>query len=306
MPNLPITRYRIHYQANTAIRLPAYAGSVLRGAFGHALKNIACLSASRNKGVCCCQPISSCTYRQLFDPEKVTLANQREQDIAPPVIVEPVFADKVILLAEQAYFDMVLIGRFAYAQLAIVQLAWQRALQEGIGTKNEYGRRGSAQLLRIEVLNQPVLSAELAPKTQYVHLQLISPLRLQQRGDLVIAPHLTPAILLWAMIRRYQLIHELYGQVCEIDYVLLGSAIEQVGLQKRLKWTEWTRFSSRQKKQMKLSGLTGHILLENIPPLLMPYVYIGQWLHMGKNSVFGLGHYQVIDDAWITSKENID
>lgn len=306
MPNLPITRYRIHYKATTAIRLPDYAGSALRGAFGHALKNIACLSASRNKGVCCCQPISSCTYRQLFDPEKVTLTQQREQNVAPPVIIEPVFANKVILVAEHAYFDMVLMGQFAHSQLAIIQLAWQRALHDGIGTKDEQGRRGAAQLLSIDVLNKPMLPNHLDCKPQHVHLHLISPLRLQQQDDLVIAPNLSPAILLWAMIRRYQLIHELYGQAIEVNYALLGAAIEKVSLQKRLKWTEWTRFSSRQKKEMKLSGLTGHILLENVSDVLLPFIYFGQWLHVGKNSVFGLGHYQMVDAAWVTSKENIE
>lgn len=54
--------------------------------FGHALKSMACLTASRNKGVCRCEPAERCLYRQLFDPPKKVLKYQdRIQDIAPPL-----------------------------------------------------------------------------------------------------------------------------------------------------------------------------------------------------------------------------
>jgi hypothetical protein len=36
--SFPLARYRFEWQAATPIRLPDYAGSMLRGAFGHALR----------------------------------------------------------------------------------------------------------------------------------------------------------------------------------------------------------------------------------------------------------------------------
>jgi hypothetical protein len=37
MSVFPLARYRLDWQASTSLRLPDYSGSMLRGAFGHAL-----------------------------------------------------------------------------------------------------------------------------------------------------------------------------------------------------------------------------------------------------------------------------
>ena len=41
---LPLARYRFHWRVSAPIHLPAYAGSMLRGAFGHALRRLACMT----------------------------------------------------------------------------------------------------------------------------------------------------------------------------------------------------------------------------------------------------------------------
>ena len=298
---LPITRYRLHYQAITPIRLPDYAGSALRGAFGHALKSIACFTASRNKGVCTCAEHTPCIYRQLFDPPTRATTRGQQQDVPTPLIIEPSSDEHVLLAGESAHFDLVLIGEFAHQQMAIIQLAWQRALHDGIGAMDEHGKRGQATFTSMLVENQPAPILPMNPKT--VHLKLLSPLRLQHRGEWIVSPLLTAPILLHAIIRRYQLLHELYGQSQMSPYTAtLQPQIEGVQLQRHLSWTEWTRWSNRQKQQMSLSGLTGRLLLENVPDELWPYIYYGQWLHAGKNSMFGLGHYQIVDQPWIYSE----
>ncbi len=294
--SLSLTRYRIHYQVITPIKLPEYAGSAWRGAFGHALKNIACFSAARNKGLCRCDPAESCLYRQLFDPPMRVMESLREQDVPTPMVIEPDDGGKVLRTDESAYLDMVLIGQAAQSQLAIIQLAWMRALHDGVGTADEQGKRGQARLINIELLDQP--SRILPENPQNVHLKIISPMRLQHHGELVIPSHLTAAILLWAMIRRYHLVHELYGQAQTLDHQAIGDALSLMEIDHRLHWMEWTRYSNRQKREMKLSGMTGRVLLKNIPDVLWPYIYFGQWIHAGKNSMFGLGHYQVVDEAW--------
>lgn len=187
MSALKVTRFSIHFQTLSPIQLPDYAGSTLRGAFGHALKNMACLTASRNKGVCCCQPVESCIYRRLFDVEEQILGDGRKQDIAPPLMIEPVFRKKRFAAGEAASFNMVLIGEFVHNQLAIIQLAWQRALYEGIGLKDAQGKRGTAQLTHVALLDQPV--AQMPANPQHIQLQLLSPLRLSdllvQQGHVV-------------------------------------------------------------------------------------------------------------------------
>ena len=62
---------------------------------------------------------------------------------------------------------------------------------------------------------------------------------------------------------------------------------------KYLKWQDWTRYSSRQEQKMKLGGVIGEWHFNNLSPELAKLLYIGQWLHCGKNATFGLGKYQI-------------
>ena len=302
---LPISRHRIQYQAITPIKLPEYAGSALRGAFGHALKSIACMTAARNRGVCCCAPATSCLYRQLFDPPMQHVQYSHQQDIPAPIAIEPVLGGVVLQAGDQGYFDVVLIGQFAHQQQMIIQLAWQRALHDGVGVADPQGRRGQAMLLGMNLLNQP--EAVIPPNPQHAHLQLISPMRLQRRGQWITAEQLTAPILLQAVLRRYQMMVQLYAvpqsepqqirtveSVAEFD----STQLDQVALERRVKWTQWTRYSNRQRREMTLGGLVGRVYLTDIPDEIWPYLYLGQWLHAGKNSIFGLGHYQIVAQAW--------
>lgn len=41
---LPVARYRLTFRVNETIHFPEYAGSMIRGAFGRALRKIACMT----------------------------------------------------------------------------------------------------------------------------------------------------------------------------------------------------------------------------------------------------------------------
>jgi len=101
------------------------------------------------------------------------------------------------------------------------------------------------------------------------------------------------------------LMHEVYGQSQPLDFEALQPAINVLGLDRRLRWTEWTRWSNRQKQEMQLSGLTGRVLLSNVSDTLWPYIYLGQWLHAGKNSMFGLGQYHILAEPWLNMCPNL-
>lgn len=291
MSKLKISRFVLQFKALTVLQLPEYAGSALRGAFGHALKSIACLTANRNRGMCSCQPVESCLYRQLFDPSKREIsAISQVQDIPPPFVIEPYGLPTHLETEQVACFNMVLIGHLAHSQLAIIQLAWQRALHDGIGLKQENGQRGSAALIQMEIVSQP----EPDPRNPgNLQLDLLSPLRLAERGKLIQPDTLDAAVLFKALIRRIGVLGELYGQPLTLNYAELNRHIAQLKMEKQLGWMDWFRYSNRQKQDMPLGGLVGNIQLHLVPDELWQLIYIGQWLHVGKNSVFGLGHYQV-------------
>jgi len=69
------------------------------------------------------------------------------------------------------------------------------------------------------------------------------------------------------------------------------------GLPPRLSWHEHRRFSNRQKQITPLSGAIGTWQLTNLSPSFSQMLYIGQWLHLGKETVFGNGQYRIIQAA---------
>ena len=44
--SFPAARYRLEFNTEQPIHLPEYAGSALRGAFGHALRRAACVTGA--------------------------------------------------------------------------------------------------------------------------------------------------------------------------------------------------------------------------------------------------------------------
>ena len=64
--------------------------------------------------------------------------------------------------------------------------------------------------------------------------------------------------------------------------------------QRDLRWHDWTRYSSRQQQEMTLGGVLGQWTLNGSSETLTtlrPWLWLGQWLHAGKNATFGLGGY---------------
>ncbi|MDS4021042.1 MAG: CRISPR system precrRNA processing endoribonuclease RAMP protein Cas6, partial [Candidatus Competibacter sp.] len=81
----------------------------------------------------------------------------------------------------------------------------------------------------------------------------------------------------------------------ETDFVGLTQAARAVELERtRLRWYDWTRYSSCQDALIQMGGLIGEIELDGagLEPF-WPYLWLGQWTHAGKGAVMGLGRYRL-------------
>ena len=58
-------------------------------------------------------------------------------------------------------------------------------------------------------------------------------------------------------------------------------------------WDDWARYSGRQKEWMQFGGLLGSITYRGELGPFMPYVAMGEWLHVGGKTSFGLGRYML-------------
>lgn len=302
MLTYPLARYRFEFTVLTPIRLPEYAGSMLRGAFGHALRRTACMT--REKDCKLCPFYRTCPYPAIFEtppPEQHVL--QKFTQIPNPYIIEPpAWGERLYQTGDTLAFNMVLIGQRTLDQLALITYAWLRAFAHEVG-------HGTARLHAVTHLAQDgehaiydLNQARLLPHTAQIQLppqerdavclHFTTPLRLQSNGVPLPLSQLTALDLLRALLRRTHLLLTLQmGGKGDFDYLRLLQLAKDVRDSRELTWSDWTRYSSRQHQTMQLGGVVGNWQLHTVPPELHDWLQLGQWLHIGKNATFGLGRY---------------
>lgn len=302
---LPLARYRFHWRVSAPIHLPAYAGSMLRGAFGHALRRLACMT--RQADCSACPLLRSCPYPGIFAPPPVEHSLQRFSQMPAPYVIEPpAWGARTLEVGEALDFAVVLGGR-GLRELPLVTLALRQALQGGVGPGD-----GRAELVAVylETPEGEVLvhdpadgqflahSAELPPPAQAaaerLTLRFVTPLRLQENGRALPPERLSPRALLMAAVRRAALMAEVHGGAAPgWDFPQLGRLALEVRDSRQLYWQDWTRRSARQQRTMALGGVCGDWTLEGELGPFLPALHLGQWLHVGKETVFGMGQYRL-------------
>ena len=130
-------------------------------------------------------------------------------------------------------------------------------------------------------------------------LHFHTPLRLQVQGKPARANQLTARDLLIALARRHQLLRDVHlgAAAPQYDFKTLVGQAEAIKLHAQdLHWFDWKRYSSRQRQEMTLGGVLGCWTLRGDTDTLAdlwPWLWLGQWLHVGKNATFGLGGYRL-------------
>ncbi len=305
-PALPLARYRLEFEVETLLCLPAYAGSTLRGAFGGALRAIACMTKLKTcEG---CPLLRTCPYATVFESPAPAAGHalQKFTQVPHPYVIEPPgWGEKAYAPGDMLAFHLVLAGR-ALDQLPLVLWAFVRAFRHGIGKGD-----GTARLTRVVhlgsaatlVLDGP--EATLAPHDSAVppaptfagdrlSLAIDTPLRLQKNGHPIDAADLTARDLLMALVRRIALLHEFHGPgPLPLDFSALAQAATGIESLKDLHWRDWTRYSSRQQQKMVLGGVVGRWTLAGDLTPFFPFLHLGQWLHVGKEATFGMGNYRL-------------
>jgi hypothetical protein len=306
LTTFPVSRLRLTARATDSIRLADYAGSQLRGAFGAAYRQLACLTRQKTCSGC---PISpTCPYRRVFEsePPPVGHALQQFSQVPHPYVIEPPpWGARTLHAGDTFDFHMVLVGQ-ARPLLPLILAAWQRALAHGLGKSagtatllaahDEDGEDGARLLYAGEGSRaRPLLGEALIPPSQSsVRLEILTPLRLQNNSRPLGPDSLSPRPLLTALVRRLALLAEFHTEVrWAPDFQALAQDAGEVTGEAQLGWRDWTRYSSRQQQEMSLGGVVGTWNLYNLSPALWPALWLGQWLHAGKNTTFGLGHYRL-------------
>ena len=320
---LPLTRLRLTAIAQADLPLPDYAGSLLRGAFGAALRRGACMT-----GLPQCRDCAlwrSCPYPAVFEtPPAPTQFGQRFSAVPNPYVIEPPpIGLRRVAAGQPLVFHLVLFGEATLRQLPLIVHAWQRALRHGLGRE----RIGSELVEVAAVLPAAAGGDELLPvwdadgarvhpqrleqtalrwpkgapaELNHLTLQIHTPLRLQHDGHALGPQELSLRTLLAQLLRRLNLVLDLHCGMRPAPFdapALLAAA--EAGLRddrSGLQWKDWTRYSARQRQEMTLGGVLGRWTLSGdsaVLAQLWPWLWLGQWLHLGKNATMGMGGYRL-------------
>lgn len=319
----PIARYRFTATLQHPLALPDYAGSLLRGQFGAALRQITCMT--RQPTCHGCPLLQTCPYTRIFEappPPKGQHTLQNFSQIPNPYVMEPPAPGARVLAAGDALvFSLVLVGH-ALEQLALIVCALQRALAQGLTRE-----RVPAELMRVDCVGadgaataiwtseQPALVEHstalnlpaMPQGQQAITLDIHTPMRLQHQGQPLGVAQLSPRALVSALARRGALLMEFHASEAYKTHFDWGQAARdaahasaRLSDERDLWWFDWMRYSSRQKQEMMLGGVLGQWRLHGDADDLAnvwPWLWLGQWLHAGKNATMGMGGYSLLPQS---------
>ncbi|MEC4748349.1 CRISPR system precrRNA processing endoribonuclease RAMP protein Cas6 [Methylomicrobium sp. Wu6] len=303
-PIIPIKQYRFYFESSGRFRLPEYPGSAWRGAFGHALKRTVCVVRNTPCNQCLLKNV--CAYSYIFETPPPAGAEKMRKYTATqhPFVLR--FPDNAS--HEVPYrLDVTLFGHgqrfFPYVVHAL-----QTAGQDGIG-----GHRQVFALLRIDDVDlqgnvQTIYqNGELQPQRQaisptsplmpaQIELTFHSPLRIKQDQKNLSTSDFNFGALFSTLLRRISMISYFHTDTpLETDFAGLTARARTVQFaSQQLKWYDWTRYSSRQQAEMNMGGMVGSVVLDTLNlEDFWPYLWLGQWTHVGKATSMGMGAYSI-------------
>ena len=318
LQNFRFARYRLTYTVQEPLTMPAYKGNIFRGRFGYILRHVACIGRD---GQCekQCEFPDQCVYSKCFEtPVPKDSPVLRGQTFAPhPFVLEPPrTGTRTYVPGDTFSHNLILIGE-AIEVLPWLIFAFYRMAEQRIGLKNELGR---CELTKVESLpaddsepSQTIYTAETemlsdegivlhlddviaaAPHlTDQLHLEFLTPTSIKVNGKWT--SQLTFETFIRNLLRRLRFLNYFHcGEDLDTEVDARG-LIEMAGAvthESRLLWLQRGRYSHREKAVVPMSGFMGPIHFEGDMTPFLPFIYLGEYLHIGHHTAFGYGQYRI-------------
>ncbi|WP_207148214.1 CRISPR system precrRNA processing endoribonuclease RAMP protein Cas6 [Halorhodospira halochloris] len=316
---------RLHYRAEQQVKLPFFPGSIWRSALGYRLRRASCVTgAERCDG---CLAATHCAYGQLFEtPTQAVTARThpyseevsaekllKNYPKAPhPFVLSPVSPGGEYSAGSEIEVELILLNpalRWMPTLLPVLhnlQLKRSKLKLQRISLVNTDGLAASGADNKINVTAEELLKInELAtpqhpphpPEFITIRVQQ-HPLRLRRKNRYVGSEQFDPGVFISALLRRASMLNSITSQATETDFRYLTQLGRSIGLNRsELHWFDWHRHSTPQDRRVPMGGLLGEFQLDSVPEEIWPWVWLGQWLHVGKGAVMGMGRYQLAEYA---------
>ncbi|MCL2485336.1 MAG: CRISPR system precrRNA processing endoribonuclease RAMP protein Cas6 [Endomicrobia bacterium] len=297
-----LNKYAFHLTASEDMLLPSYKSSMFRGGFGRVFKSLNCVNRI-SKDCQTCPIKNSCSYFYIFEEKTY---------IPMPYIISSEFNDKrKYSKGEIITFELTLFGKareylphfiFSFIELGVsTGLAKKQYKYKLTQVSGETGNiifdgekfvNNAFEENQRDAAKKNTAAAEDNPANT-VTLSFKTPLRLSVKHVLTPANKINFELIVKALTSRINAIAKAHcGYDPMLNPVPLIKKAKDIKIkQNGLVWTDWTRYSNKQKTQMDFGGLLGDIIFEGDFSDFMPYLNLGQKIHIGKNTTFGLGKY---------------
>ncbi len=305
---LPLAEYRFTYQAIDDVTLPPFAGSLWHGVFGRALKSQVCIAPDSRCEQC--MLLHNCDYAYLFHgprpPDSVLMRSYNTIPVPHIMRIKNREEEKIITAGKEFSVSMVLVGK-SNKRIAAVIRAMLEVGMAGFGKKRAKARLVEVSQTGVEALTKLIMSqgkmhhnpqpamAHLPPMPNQLRMIFVTPYK--QSANKEKNHNFDLKKMVMAIVRRVSLLKYFYtGEMLEEDFKQLKEKAEMVTpIAVKMNWCKQKRYSARAQKSLDTSGWLGSMDL----PLtdieqFWPYLYLGQWLHLGKNSSMGFGRYELV------------
>jgi len=299
-------------EAIDELDLPYFKGSTFRGGFGNVFKRVVCVF--KNKDCKDCMLKSSCIYAYIFETapgSDASILNMNKYEKIPhPFIIEPPLETKKIYeKGERINFNLVLIGRandympyfvYAFDELGKIgigkgrkpyKLLFVYADNELIyDTENKAIRNVPPKKISLDGLND----FENAREETELNIQFVTPVRIKYNR--AFSSELPFHVLIRNLLRRVLLLYFFHCEKTIPPYdhkIIIQEAEKIITINSNLKWWDWERYSNRQKTKMFMGGVVGDITYRGKLKPFSPLLKVGEIIHIGKGTGFGLGKYKI-------------
>lgn len=314
LSHFTFAKFRFTIKAVEEMALPAYKGAVFRGGFGYAFKKIVCIQ--RTKKECSeCLLHKSCVYSYVFEtaPPEDTRVLRLYRTVPHPFVIEPPLSGERIVKQNDALtFNLILIGR-AVDYLPYFILTFAELGKQGIGKNRSKFILEKVEYLDISGEGKTIYTCEneklqsdyaLLNAAQLnragesngnsrIEIEFLTPFR--ARFDGKITDDIGFHIIFRNLIRRVSSLQYFHcGRELECDYKAYIEDAEKIEtVSNNLQWLDWERYSTRQKQKMTLGGVLGNVKYEGDFRQFMQILRLGEYIHVGKGTSFGLGKYRM-------------
>jgi len=273
---------------------PPFIGSMIRGAMGGALKDVVCINPTFDCKDCFAK--DNCLYYEFYE-EKNRFLNYRldfklnQQNLEFNYYLFNKACEKYpyILSAIEKLFTKKGLGVKRETTNNFKIYHNNKLIYDGNNFKNikieptRHSELVSESKFHTPTLRHCAFDAESKPPT-IIKLKLITPLRLKKNGRFLKPETLDIKDILISVIGKKAFFeNEQKEHIEQFPTVVM----------KDLKFLDLTRYSNRQKTKMKIGGIIGEMIINNLTPQTYNLLKYGEITGVGKLNSFGLGKIEI-------------